>query len=155
MSEEKEGPLGLQRSEAGWVASLTPGKEALLVSQQAGCRRGRQEGGDSGELEEAAHRGQVPLPEGGVKGEGWHLLQASQGSASRITFKKKIYFFLETTMNERKVPDLSYRTLWLALPDLTLVDFTQSAEDLRNKTKSINQLSFNSHFHHVFLQTKY
>lgn len=68
------------------VGSLTPGKEALLVSQQAGCCGSRQEGGDSGQLEETAHGRQVPLPEGSVEGEGRHLLQASHRSASRVTF---------------------------------------------------------------------
>ncbi|TNN74022.1 hypothetical protein EYF80_015663 [Liparis tanakae] len=46
--------------------SRAPGEEAPLVGQQAGHR---QEAGHPHELEEAADRRQVPLPEGGVKGQ--------------------------------------------------------------------------------------
>lgn len=41
-------------SETTAVGPLTPGEEALLVGQQAGCSGHRQEAGDSHELEEAA-----------------------------------------------------------------------------------------------------
>lgn len=153
------------------VGSLTPGKEALLVGQQTGGGGSRHEGGGSGELEEAAHWWQVPFPEGGVKGEGWHILQDGQGSASRAMIVFEAHAVNEKRQWMNQITDLSYPALWLGLPDLTLVDFTQGAEDLRNKTKRICWISSVSkcfdgadtlslsylsgeYFHHVFLQTK-
>lgn len=42
----------MQRSELRGVGNLTPGKEALLVGQQASSGGSGQEGGDPHELEE-------------------------------------------------------------------------------------------------------
>lgn len=65
-------PVEMQRSEA--TAGLTPGDEALLVGHEAGDGGDGEEGGVAHELEEAADRRQVSLPEGGDEGERWDFL---------------------------------------------------------------------------------
>ena len=61
------------------VSALAPGEEAPLVGHDAGCRGNGQEGGDSCDLEEAAHRRQVPLPEGGDEGHSGNFLSGGGG----------------------------------------------------------------------------
>lgn len=51
------------------TGSLTSGEEALLVGHYTGCGGNRQDGRDAHELEEAADRRQIPLPEGGDEWE--------------------------------------------------------------------------------------
>lgn len=62
-------PLKMQGSEKVATGSLTSGEEALLVGHYTGCGGNRQDGRDAHELEEAADRRQIPLPEGGDERE--------------------------------------------------------------------------------------